>query len=257
MDKVPAINKAIKEYFDLNKSVDEVRAKDLIGWFIKKGAFKSDQREGKPIRDVLRDLDRKNQLHRIPAVYADRKAKNTNWFFVRSGVQKAQSDENTLPPKMPNKTIAQPKAAPPKSQRDQHYVIDLCDEALKLKASREHRFDFLLGDPGKHGHCTKLPVDAYYESLLLVIEYRERQHTDQVKHFDKPDIMTVSGVHRGEQREIYDQRRRDELPKRDITLIEISYSTFDFDSRKKIVRNHASDLSAIRQILNNQDIKTA
>ncbi len=90
MDKIPAINKAIAEYFDLNKSVDEIRAKDLMGWFIRKGIFNSDQRKGRPIRDILRDLDRKNQLHKIPAVYVDRKAKNRYWYFVRSGVKKAK-----------------------------------------------------------------------------------------------------------------------------------------------------------------------
>ena len=40
---------------------------------------------------------------------------------------------------------------------DEHYVIDLCDEVLGLKASRQHRFDFLKGDTG-----VRLPVDAYY-----------------------------------------------------------------------------------------------
>lgn len=35
---------------------------------------------------------------------------------------------------------------------------DLCDEILGAKASRQHTFDFLLGDgiPGRH-----LPVDAF------------------------------------------------------------------------------------------------
>lgn len=252
MDKIQAINQAIAEYLDLNKLVDEVRAKDLMGWFIKKGIFEKDIKTGKPIRDILRALDRRNQLHRIPAVYAARKAKNTNWYFVRPGVSEASAPQNAQPPKGSNRVEAQRE-----SKQDQHYVIDLCDEVLRLRASREQRFDFLLGDPAKSGHRAKLPVDAYYESLSLVIEYRERQHTEEVKHFDKPDIMTVSGVHRGGQRRIYDQRRRDELPKHDITLIEISYSAFEYDTKKRIVRNHASDLSVIKQLLNNQEIETA
>lgn len=103
MDKIQTINEAIREYFDLNKSVDKVRAKDLMVWFIKKGIFEKDQKEGKPIRDVLRDLDHKNQLHKIPSVYADRKATNTNWFFVRSGVPGASAHENTQPPNRSNK----------------------------------------------------------------------------------------------------------------------------------------------------------
>src|SRR5688572_12582907 len=31
---------------------------------------------------------------------------------------------------------------------DEGYVIDLCDAVLKQTASREHKFDFLLGDAG-------------------------------------------------------------------------------------------------------------
>ena len=136
-----------------------------------------------------------------------------------------------------------------RSQSDEAYVIDLCDEVLQLRASRQHHFDFLVGDPGQYGRCRKLPVDAYYESLSLVIEYREKQHTEEVRHFDKPDIMTVSGVNRGEQLKIYDQRRRDELPKHGIKLIEISYTDFEFDSRKKIVRDYPKDLLKVKQIL--------
>src|SRR5271163_234983 len=33
--------------------------------------------------------------------------------------------------------------------RDESYVIDLCDRVLRLKANRQHRFDFLRGDSGR------------------------------------------------------------------------------------------------------------
>ena len=88
---------------------------------------------------------------------------------------------------------------------DESYVIDLCDEVLNEKALRQHRFDFLKGDAG-----TKLPVDAYYKSKNLVVEYNERQHTESVALFDKK--KTISGVSRGEQRKIYDKRRTEVLP---------------------------------------------
>ena len=81
---------------------------------------------------------------------------------------------------------------------DEHYVIDLCDEILGLKASRQHTFDFLRGD-GEPGR--KLPVDAYYPNLKLVVEYKERQHTESVAFFNKK--TTVSGVSHDEQRRIY------------------------------------------------------
>jgi len=66
-------------------------------------------------------------------------------------------------------TVQEIKPKSARSTSDESYVIDLCDEVLKLKAHRQHRFDFLKGDSG-----TRLPVDAYYPSLNLVIEFKER-----------------------------------------------------------------------------------
>lgn len=129
---------------------------------------------------------------------------------------------------------------------DEHYVLDLCDEVLGLKASRQHTFDFLRGD-GKPGR--KLPVDAYYPKLKLVVEYKERQHTESVAFFNKK--TTVSGVSRDEQRKIYDQRRRDVLPKHGIQLIEISYTDLKHDSRKRLIRSRQEDTVVIRRLLSN------
>ncbi|MFB6320847.1 hypothetical protein [Saccharicrinis sp. FJH54] len=134
---------------------------------------------------------------------------------------------------------------------DEKYIIDLCDQALELKASRQHKFDFLKGDPNSQGRSVLLPVDAYYEELSLVVEYREKQHTEQVQFFDKPNKMTVSGVNRGEQRKIYDQRRREVLPKNGIQLIEISYDDFNHDGQKRIIRDKKRDLDIIKQKIKN------
>lgn len=125
---------------------------------------------------------------------------------------------------------------------DESYVIDLCDEVLNEKASRQHRFDFLKGDAG-----TKLPVDAYYKSKNLVVEYNERQHTESVALFDKK--KTISGVSRGEQRKIYDKRRAEVLPQHGIRLIVISYDDFEYDGKKKIERDRERDLEVIRKKL--------
>lgn len=133
---------------------------------------------------------------------------------------------------------------PEGSQKDEAYVINLCDEVLGVPAQRQHRFDFLLGDAG-----TSLPVDAYYPKLNLVIEYRERQHTEAVGFFDKPGRMTVSGVHRGEQRRLYDERRREVLPAHGIKLEEFSYSDFAHAPNKRLTRDREKDLEIVRNTL--------
>lgn len=127
---------------------------------------------------------------------------------------------------------------------DEGYVIDLCDEILGRPSRRHHRFAFLHGDAG-----TPLPVDAYYPDLMLVVEYRERQHTQSVPHFDKPHRMTVSGVHRGEQRRLYDQRRRDVLPQWGIQLVEIDYSELNHRSNGRLTTDRPADLTAIERRL--------
>lgn len=129
--------------------------------------------------------------------------------------------------------------------KDEVYVIDLCDEILGIKASRQHCFDFLRGDSlnGKRGK--KLCVDAYYESKNLVIEYNEKQHTEDVAFFDRK--KTISGVTRKVQRKIYDERRKILLPQHGINLVVISYSDFEYDKRKKIIRNKTNDLKVISE----------
>lgn len=135
------------------------------------------------------------------------------------------------------------------SVRDETYVIDLCDSLLGQKAQRQHRFDFLRGDPGKNRVGAKLPVDAYYPDLGLVIEYREPQHSRAVPIFDKQDRVTVSGVPRREQRAIYDQRRRDELPKHGIELVELSHADFGCDRRGRLLRHRTNDLAVLQSKL--------
>lgn len=129
--------------------------------------------------------------------------------------------------------------------RDEDYVIDLCDKALGLTASRQHRFDFLRGD-GNPG--VKLPVDAYYEEKKLVVEYYEKQHTEAVPFFDKK--KTVSGVSRDEQRRIYDERRKEVLPQHGIEVVIISYNDFKYDGQKRIIRNKERDLEIVKRKLN-------
>lgn len=131
--------------------------------------------------------------------------------------------------------------------RDEHYIIGLCDQVLGRKSSRQHRFDFLVGDPNKRGRTRRLPVDAFYPDLDLVVEYHERQHSEPVKIMDAR--MTLSGCTRGEQRRLYDQRRLLELPKHKKQYIVLDYSMFAHDGRKVLRRNPEVDLKEIRRRL--------
>lgn len=144
-----------------------------------------------------------------------------------------------------NSVLTRQKENKVRENSDEAYVIDLCDEVLGHKASRQHRFEFLKGDTE-----IPLPVDAYYKDLDLVIEYYERQHTEEVKFFDKR--MTASGVTRGEQRKIYDERRKEILPKHGIKLIVISYT--DFGESKKLKRNRQNDLMIVKKILKDTNL---
>ena len=133
--------------------------------------------------------------------------------------------------------------------KDEAYVVSLCDEVLGLVGSRQHRFDFLRGDSRSGRRAVTLAVDVYYPELSLVIEYQGRQHTEAVRFFDKPDRITASGVHRGEQRKIYDQRRRDVLPKHGIRLVEISFQDLSCDSRGRLLGHREKDIEVIRRAL--------
>jgi len=244
--KALIVNAALEEYFTKHPHCGSIPAKDLMPYFIAKGIFSKDQKEGLPIRRLLRELDDAGMLELIPYTVPERKAVNTSWYFTPvSGKSKLIKLSKAPIEKVPK--VEKSKAVISTSGRDEHYIIDLCDEVIGKRALRQYTFDFLRGDaaPGKVGK--KLPVDAYYTDLNLVIEYRERQHTEKVAFFDRR--KTVSGVFRGEQRKIYDERRKEILPKHGIKLIEISYDDFDFDSRKKIIRNPVSDREMIENKL--------
>ncbi|MFD8508959.1 hypothetical protein ACFV2L_40515 [Streptomyces sp. NPDC059687] len=132
---------------------------------------------------------------------------------------------------------------------DEAYVVGLCNEVLGETALTQHRFDWLLGDAGSGGRRIKLPVDAYWAGHQLVVEYREVQHDQPVPHFDKPDRLTVSGVHRGEQRALYDARRESEIPAHGLRLVVIRPADLDADSRGRLRRNREADIAALRKIL--------
>jgi very-short-patch-repair endonuclease len=136
-----------------------------------------------------------------------------------------------------------------RDESDEAYVIDLCDAILGETALRQHHFDWLLGDPGMKGTRRKLPVDAYYPEHKLIVEYHECQHDEPVAHFDKPHVLTVSGVHRGEQRRIYDERRTTEIPAHGLRLLVVRPHHLVCGSRGRLLRDHSADTKKLRFLL--------
>ena len=118
---------------------------------------------------------------------------------------------------------------------DEAYILSICDKLLGCPSLRQQRFDFLVGRPSlKTGRAQRLPVDAFYPSKDLVVEYHERQHTGPVPFFDRR--VTACGLTRDEQRRVYDQLRRELIPQHGLNLIVIDYSQFDVDGQGRIRR---------------------
>lgn len=129
--------------------------------------------------------------------------------------------------------------------RDEEYIINLCDEVLGIKAKRQYTFDFLLGDVNDKGQRKKLPVDAFYEPLKLVVEYWEIQHFEDVPRYEKD---TISGK-RSVQRKIYDQRRQEVIPKHGLKLLIIPYTDFEHSNNSRLKRNPEKDIKIIQNLL--------
>lgn len=137
-------------------------------------------------------------------------------------------------------------------RRDESYVVDLVDEVLGETGVRQHRFDWLLGDPNSEGRRVRLPVDAWYPGARLVLEYRELQHSQPVPIMDHR--MTVSGVDRGEQRRRYDRLRDELIPAHGLRLVVIRPHDLDADRRGRLRRRNRQDnLAAVRRIIGASD----
>src|SRR5690606_11326695 len=71
--KIILIKQIIEKFFIDNSSIDIIPAKDLMPNFVDAGIFNKDFKKGKPIRDLLRKLDKENKPTMINNRYADRK----------------------------------------------------------------------------------------------------------------------------------------------------------------------------------------
>ncbi len=235
------INAALKRYFTENPNAGLVPAKDLMPYFIQANIFQKDDKNGLPIRRILRELDDTNNLSLIPFAIKQQKAINRNWFFSDTDKQLEHIDGKSISLKGNVKKYNRSR-----EDSDEYYVIGLCDEVLGHKAVHQATFDFLKDDNG-----TGLKVDAYYEPLRLVVEYLEIQHFKKGMFGNK--YCPASKMHRDEQRALYDQRRRDILPKHGIKLVEMPYYEFAFNQKWRLLRNRDEDIVVVKRLLDIQN----
>jgi diadenosine tetraphosphate (Ap4A) HIT family hydrolase len=144
--------------------------------------------------------------------------------------------------------VTEKEHLPPRTESDERYILDLVARVLAEPDYRwQHRFPTLLGDPGQDGRCRPLPVDGYFPRHRLIVEYWERQHSAPVAIMDEGD--TVSGVSRGHQRRLYDQRRRAWAEANGLRLAVLDYRGFETDERGRLQRHPARDLEIVASAL--------
>lgn len=137
---------------------------------------------------------------------------------------------------------------PPRTESDEKYVLDLVAEVLAEPDFRwQHRFPTLLGDPGKDGRRSPLPVDGFFPRHRLIVEYWEKQHSAPVPIMDEG--MTVSGVSRGHQRRLYDTRRQAWAEANNMRFVILDYRGFETDPQGRIQRELARDRQIVADAL--------
>ena len=240
-DILNKINEVLDSFFKENKEVNCIALKSIMPLMVKAGVFNKDIRKGLPLRKVLRELDKEKTLDKVPLAFAHRVEKDVYWYFRRPETDCDLIKINDGPTK---KEIALKKH----EASDEFYVLSLCDEVLEQKSARQHRFKFLVGDLHKDGHArTMLPLDAFYEKSSLVIEYDPKfsEEADE----GKLDRKTNSGISRREQREIYDNRKKEVLSDRGIKLLRIMYSDFDNDENNLIIRDDEKVVEVLEKLI--------
>jgi len=231
-ENIERINEVIAQYFEENTAVNWIPAKNIMPELIKAGIFNKDEKKGLPIRKVFRKLDKDQVLHKMPLVHVERRSENVYWYLVREG-------KEYTPTEVISPLTKKEKGILNIENSDEFYLVNLCDELLKQKASRKHTFDTLLGKLHKKGKSrTKLPLDAYYEDLKLAIEFFEKKETEESSD-------------REAQRKFYDQRKKSVLKKKEIHLIDINYALFDCDENDRLVRNKENDCKVLKSLLKN------
>ncbi|BDC99559.1 hypothetical protein [Persicobacter psychrovividus] len=238
--QIEKINAVIATYFEQHPEANSIPVKLIMPDMVQAGVFAKDVKKGMPFRKVLKALDKQGELQQIPAIYADRHEDATYWYLVREGKTFSSPAGVRKEPKEVKKEDKLLQVI-----TDGFYLVNIANELLGKEASSQHKFSFLLGDYHKDGKSrTALPIDAYYEELNMAIEFIEKQPIEF-----KSTRMTVSGVTRGEQRAMYDQRKRTTLAKEGIAIIDVPYADFRCDEKGKLVRDLEADTKLMREFL--------
>lgn len=234
-ETIAKINEVITHYFETNTTTDWIPAKAIMPALIEAGIFNKDEKKGLPIRKVLRSLDKEAALSKMPRVHAERRAEHVYWYFVREGKEYTPTEAVPVISKKEQNILAIQNS-------DEYYLVNLCDELLEQKASRKHTFDTLVGSLHKRGKGrTKLPLDAYYKDLKLVIEFlkepKEGEDVDETEQARRYQIKR------------YDERKKKAILKKELKLVEIKYAAFDCDETGKLIRNQEKDQKILKGML--------
>ncbi len=234
-ENIVKINEVITQYFDTNVAIDWIPVKTIMPALVQAGIFTKDIKKGFPLRKVLRELDKESKLDIIPAVHAERRPENTYWYLVRAGKQYTPKEA------IPTVTKKEQNALNIQNS-DEYYLLNLCDELLKQKASRKHTFDTLVGNLHKRGKGrTKLPLDAYYEDLKMVIEFfKASKETDGLDEKEQERIAQIK---------YYDELKKKAVLKKNLRLVKINYALFDCDESNKLIRNTENDTLVLQRVL--------
>ena len=81
---IERIDKILCDLFAKNPAIREISATDSLPLLLKNGVFiRYQQLNGSPILDLLRRLEKENQLFLFRLVVVYRKRKNKRWYFMR------------------------------------------------------------------------------------------------------------------------------------------------------------------------------
>ena len=240
---IAKINDVIGRYFDAHSDKEWIPVKSIMSDLVKAGVFNKDVKKGMPLRKLLYALKRAGELDKIPFVHAEKKEESIYWYLVREGGKFTAKESTNLPPKNPNKEKE-------KSIKDDDYLIELCDDILNKKSQKQFTFDDLLGDYHKDGISqTKLPLDAYYQDINLVVEVVNKRSVVLKNTIDKSQKITVSGVTREEQRKVYQERKRTFLEEKDVKVFEINFALFETDESNRLIKNKENDKALLKELL--------